>query len=98
MRKVFRSTPEYVTGVFTETDGKDIGACPVQVGLSDNANEQPATWKDPDRLERPTPASARASLLVDDSTPPGIYTLWVKVVDSPETLARPARNEMVQVV
>jgi hypothetical protein len=93
----YRSTPEYVTGTFTETEGKDISGCDVQVGLS-STKLPPTTWQAPDDLQRPTPSTARVSLLIDSDIPAGIYTLWIKVTDSPEVLVRPAKNALVKVL
>jgi hypothetical protein len=94
----YRSNPEYVTGTFTETEGKDITASTVQVGLSTSSTTPPTTWVNPSVLTRPTTSTARASLLIDTGTAAGTYTLWVKVVDAPETLVRPAKNELIRVI
>jgi hypothetical protein len=98
MQTRYRATPEYVTGMFTETEGKDITAATVQVGLSASSTTPPTTWVDPDDESRPTVSTARVSMLIGTGVQPGTYVLWVKVADSPETLVRPAKNELIRVI
>lgn len=98
MRTFRRDYPEHATALFTETTGKDLSVATVTVGLGADENTPPAAWAAPDLLERPTPSTIRASLLVRPTTTTGTYVLWVKVVDGPETLARAADNERIQIV
>jgi hypothetical protein len=98
MRTFRRSLPEYATGLFEELEGKDITTATIQVGLAADTRTLPAAWLTPSVVTRPTPSTARVSLLIDTGIPVGRYVLWVKVTDTPEILPRPAVEDLLNVV
>lgn len=76
---------KYVGGTIRETEGKDITDATFQVGLSSSHGTPPSTWVTPSVNTVGASSSQRIiKLLIDDSTPPGNYTCWAKVVDTPE--------------
>lgn len=87
---------EYMTGVITETTGRDLTNDAVQVSLGTSA--APGVWMVPDLTAHPTPSQVEAALLVGPGTPPGTYVLWLRVADTPEVVDRACRNETVRVI
>lgn len=92
MRTFRRDFPEYATGLFTETEGKDMTSATAQIGLSSDRATPPTTWEAPDATSRPTVSTIRVSKLIDTDVAIGTYWLWIKVTDSPEVLPRVAGN------
>lgn len=93
-----RDSPEYATGLFTETEGKDITSDSIEVGLSTSSTTPPATWQAPDATTHPTPSTVRVSLLIDTDVAVGQHYLWARLTDNPEVLVRPATNNYLNVV
>lgn len=85
--------PVYVSGgaesrrwiQITETNGLDISGDVVKVALlpegQDPVDADAAT---PSATIRPTPSVVQAAVLVDNTYPPGLYTLWGRIQDVPE--------------
>lgn len=76
---------EYVGAVITERTGKSITGATFEVGLSLSRSVPPAEWVAPSvSVQGDTAADRIVKLLIDNTTPPGEYTLWVRVTDFPE--------------
>lgn len=76
---------EYVGGTITETTGKDISGATFTVGLTTSYGTPPTEWVAPDvSTVGATTASRVLKMLITDTTAPGDYYLWAKVVDNPE--------------
>lgn len=78
---------EYVSVTFTEATGKTIFADSVWISLG--SATAPGQWLSATTLAG-SGSTITAGVLVDSATPLGIYTVWGKIGDSPETVIRPA--------
>ena len=78
---------EYVWANVTETSGLDISGDTVAVSLGTSAAA--GVWQSPDITQYPVLGTVRVGFLVGQSIIPaaGNYQYWVKVGDSPETIA-----------
>lgn len=87
----------YVGGTVTEQTGKDISAATFEVALGSETTPA-TTWVAPTVSLVGTGNSQRiVKLLVTSSTPKGVYTLWVRVTDSPELVPMPFPNYQIVV-
>jgi hypothetical protein len=75
---------QYVGGTVTELTGKDISAATFEIALGTIA-APPAVWSVPDvTIAGATTAQRVVKLLVTNTTPPGTYWVWVRIIDNPE--------------
>lgn len=89
---------EYVTAQVVEANGQDLSSCAWQIGLSTSYADPPAVWLTPSKTAFPAAGQAAISTLVDNSTTPGTYWLWVRDTDNPETLIRQCVNDRITVI
>jgi hypothetical protein len=74
----------YVGGTVTEVTGKDISADTFTMGLS-HISTPPTVWVAPSVSTAGATLNIRTlKLLVTNTTLPGTYWVWAKIVDSPE--------------
>lgn len=83
----------------TDLTGKPISTFPVHVALGTDPYNPPATdstaWKVPNVVSYEGPSAVTVQLLVDASTPPGVYYLWIRIVAAIET--PPRRGHRIKV-
>jgi hypothetical protein len=85
-----------VGGTITEKTGKNISAATFELALGSETN--PATWVTPTVNTVGTGNDQRVvKLLVNSSTPKGVYSLWVRVTDTPELIPMPFPNYQIVV-
>lgn len=76
---------QYVGGTVHARFGDDISGATFEVGLSTSRSTPPTGWTTPSiNTQGETVSDRLVKLLVDETTPPGKYTLWVRVTDFPE--------------
>jgi hypothetical protein len=89
---------EYLWLDFADAEQQDVTADPVAISLG--TYETPGTWHPADLVE-PNGAvwKIRAALLIGSTLtyPPGIYTAWVRVTDSPEVIPKRADNLLIEI-
>ena len=78
---------EYVAGLVTEKNGKDISGDAFDIGLGGWApTTRPTEWTD--GVVVGTGSVVTVKLFIDSSVPLGSYSLWIRVHDAPETVPR----------
>lgn len=80
--------------VFASLNSVDISAGTIQISLG--TDTEPGDWKDTSNDAAQVVVSAPdvftwvISLRVDDTTPVGVYRVWVRLINTPDTIPRPA--------
>lgn len=86
---------EFLVVVLDSDD--DLTLASVEIGVTTDPVEQPATWITSAWEPAPAANTARTTSVWDTTNvTPGYYAIWAKVTDSPEIL--PRRYGMVRVV
>lgn len=86
-----------VGGTVTEQTGKNISAATFELALGSETTPA-TTWVAPTVSTAGTGNDQRiVKLLVNNATPKGTYTLWVRVTDTPELVPMPFPNYQIVV-
>lgn len=88
---------KYASVSLTDSNGADLSTTTITMGLSSTATTAPVSWQAPDDSQFPALGSAIVKMLVLNTQSVGTYYVWIKMVDSPETLVFAVTNDTVVV-